>query len=146
LRLQGRDFEKYVRTHENAEVKAPPSAMAFGLSTEKLNGLLSNAGDDSCSAGSCSRFASKSMHSSSFDPGDPDLIINPDDRHPLTGSLSSSQKTKVIQLLGAWEEPTITEEATGTTSVNALLQFRRAHATLRVAYPFSGSFGLADSR
>jgi hypothetical protein len=34
-------------------------------------------------------------------------VIDPDDRNPLTGSLNSSQKIRIIQLLGAWEEPLV---------------------------------------
>jgi hypothetical protein len=36
-------------------------------------------------------------------------VIDPDDRHPLTGKLNPAQKSRIVQLLGAWEEPMATE-------------------------------------
>jgi hypothetical protein len=140
----GRDFEKYVLGHTKGSTRAPPSASMFGISGDKLTGFLNSMNDDSSSIGSNSRFRSERSYGT--DLNDPDLVIDPEDRHPLTGSLSAGQKTKIIQLLGAWEEPTIAEQSAGRVSVNALLQFRRALACLRTHYPFSGSFGLADTR
>ena len=68
-------------------------------------------------------------------------------RHPLTGSLSTAQKARITQLLGQWEEPTISHgEGSTQASVTELLQFRRALEYLNTAYPFSGSFGPADRR
>jgi hypothetical protein len=36
-------------------------------------------------------------------------VIDPDDRHPLTGKLNAVQKSRIVQLLGSWEEPTTSE-------------------------------------
>jgi hypothetical protein len=77
---------------------------------------------------------------------EPRRVIDSDDRHPLTGSLSPTQKARITQLLGQWEEPTVVEKQAEVASVNELLQFRRALEYLHTAYPFSGSFGLADDR
>jgi hypothetical protein len=34
-----------------------------------------------------------------------DFVIDPDEKDRITGCLSQSQKMKVIDLLGDWEEP-----------------------------------------
>jgi hypothetical protein len=70
-----------------------------------------------------------------------DYLINTDDRDPLTGSLSSLQRSKIIQILGRWEEPEISESRQQPISVGALLQFRRALASINTPFPFSGAFG-----
>ena len=71
-----------------------------------------------------------------------DYLINTDDRDPLTGSLSSLQRSKIIQILGRWEEPEIAESRQQPISVSALLQFRRALASINTPFPFSGAFGI----
>ena len=37
--------------------------------------------------------------------GSDDFVVNMDSRDPLTGSLKASEKAKLMQILGAWEEP-----------------------------------------
>lgn len=76
-----------------------------------------------------------------------DHVIDPTDRHPLTGKLSSVQKSKITQLLGAWEEPrSLRKKQSEHVSINALLQFRRALACLKTEFPFGPVFGPADTR
>ena len=78
--------------------------------------------------------------------GGVDYIVDSDDRNPWSGALSNAQQMRIIQLLGAWEEPVIAERKVEYISVSALLQFRRSMACLHTPFPFSGSFGLADTR
>jgi len=73
-------------------------------------------------------------------------VIDPNDRHPLTGKLNPSQEARIVQLLGSWEEPASASAIIDYVSVSALLQFRRAIAHLRTDFPFSGSFGNASTR
>jgi hypothetical protein len=75
-----------------------------------------------------------------------DYVINPDDRDPLTGSLSASQKMRIVQTLGRWEEPEIADTRDQPISVRALLQFRRALTSINTPFPFSGAFGLGKHR
>ena len=133
----GRAFERQVKHSENTGPRTTITAASFGLNKERFEGLISTMSDDSTTGGTQSEVG-----------GDmPKRIIDPDDRHPLTGSLSSAQKARISQLLGQWEEPTIVKgDGSAEASVTELLQFRRALEYLNTAYPFSGSFGLADHR
>jgi hypothetical protein len=103
----GRDFEKYVGTRGN-NMEAPH---VDGL--DEMDGLLNYSADEASFDGRSSNINGRSS-------GRPSLIgnineraatdakarvIDPDDRHPLTGSLNSAQKIRINQLLGAWEEP-----------------------------------------
>jgi hypothetical protein len=62
------------------------------------------------------------------------------------GPLSQSQKVKIAQLLGNWEEPRRGKSKTDRVPVSAVLQFRRALAHMDTDFPFSPAFGLADTR
>ena len=62
------------------------------------------------------------------------------------GPLSQSQKAKIAQLLGNWEEPQRGKSNTDNVPVSAVLQFRRALAHMDTDFPFSPAFGLADTR
>jgi hypothetical protein len=73
-------------------------------------------------------------------------IIDPQDRNPWTGLLTYTQQQRIIQLLGAWEEPVIAEKKVENISVSALLQFRRSMACLNTPFYFSASFGVSDTR
>lgn len=136
----GRAFERQVRESDNhKETRTSVSAETFGLNKEKFEVLINAMPDDSTLGGGYAQ--------SETGADEPRRVIDPDDRHPLTGSLTQTQRTRITQLLGQWEEPTIEDERNATSvSVNELLQFRRALEFLNTAYPFSGSFGLADRR
>lgn len=135
----GRAFERQVKEADhNMQRRTTITAASFGLNKEKFDGLMNALPDDSTLGG---------YTQSEAGADEPRRVIDPDDRHPLTGSLTQAQKSRIVQLLGQWEEPTIADKPTGTRiSVNELLQFRRALEFLDTAYPFSGSFGLADRR
>jgi hypothetical protein len=93
----GRDFEKYVGTR-GMNVEAPH---VDGL--DELDGLMNYSVDDSSVDGRS--FGRQRLDSSPLD--DQARVIDPNDRNPLTGSLDSSQKIRIAQLLGAWEEPLV---------------------------------------
>jgi hypothetical protein len=114
----GRDFEKYVGTRGN-NMEAPH---VYGL--DEMDGLLNYSADDASSDGRSSNIDVRSSGRPSLfrSSGRPSLfgnssegaatednvrVIDPDDRNPLTGSLNSYQKSRIVQLLGAWEEPLI---------------------------------------
>jgi hypothetical protein len=103
----GRDFEKYVGTRGN-NMEAPH---VDGL--DEMDGLLNYSADDASfdgrSTGRPSLFGNSSERAAMEDKS---RVIDPDDRNPLTGSLNSSQKIRIIQLLGAWEEPLVGAKAT----------------------------------
>jgi hypothetical protein len=102
----GRDFEKYVGTRGNNMV-APH--------VDGLDGLLNYAADDGSFDGRSSNIDGPSSNrpkatgnsSEKAETEDKARVIDPDDRNPLTGSLNSSQKIRIVQLLGAWEEPLV---------------------------------------
>jgi hypothetical protein len=98
----GRDFEKYVGTRGN-NMEAPH---VDGL--DEMDGLLNYSADEASLDGRSS--ARPSLFGNSNERAAMDAkarVIDPDDRHPLTGSLNSAQKIRIIQLLGAWEEPLV---------------------------------------
>jgi hypothetical protein len=90
----GRDFERYVGTRGN-NMEAPH---VDGL--DEMDCLLNYSVDEASLDGLSSGRPKLS--------GDEKArVIDPDDRHPLTGRLDSSQKIRITQLLGAWEEPLV---------------------------------------
>jgi len=99
----GRDLEKHAERNSNDQSTPPSQSMFGGMDANRLASLLGKAQDES-SAGLWT--------SAKSEMGESERIIDPEDRHPLTGSLSSSQKLKIVQLLGAWEEPLVTERKT----------------------------------
>jgi len=122
----GRDFEKYVTSHNGKSLRALPSPSVFGLNSDRRDTLLDSVEDESSAGG-------MTYNRSDFVGEDIDRIIDPDDRHPLTGSLSSQQKARIGQLLGMWEEPTIAEK----TMVSAIeAGFRTACCAFTNEYAF----------
>jgi hypothetical protein len=100
----GRDFEEYVVSGGN-EMEAPH---VDGL--DKMDGLLDQTAEDSCrSLGGRSSIRQKRIDSAheraALDENA--RVIDPYDRNPLTGFLNSTQKRRIMQLLGAWEEPLV---------------------------------------
>ena len=62
-------------------------------------------------------------------------------------ALGDSAKLKLIQLIGEWEEPTITVgNKAKTISIQDVLQFRQAVLCLDSKHPFSYAFGPANTR
>lgn len=136
----GRAFERYVNSHKDEMTRRRVSATSYGVNSERLRGMITSAPDESnCADGD---------ESTEFlDITDAKYVIDPNDRHPMTGALSQTQKARILTLLGAWAEPTLAEKKTDIApSVNEILQFRRALEYLHTSFPFSGSFGLADRR
>jgi hypothetical protein len=160
-----RDVEDNARVRDRSRRQTHLSSV---LTQDKLGDLLQNADDTSTSTspkGDPSIVPSLGINASSTE-----AVIDPDDRHPLTGALSQSQRNRIVQLLGAWEEPTIASQmnvrcraeiilveeqclcsrflllSQEPVSVSALLQFRRALTCLNTDFPFSASFGPAGTR
>lgn len=106
---------------------------------DKLFGIFDDLEDEDKNEGQS--YADRSSNKANVD-----YIVDSEDRNPWSGSLSNAQQMRIIQLLGAWEEPKIAEKKVEYISVSALLQFRRSMACLHTPFPFSGSFGLADTR
>jgi hypothetical protein len=95
----GRDFEKNVGIRGN-NMEAPH--------VDGLDGLLNYSADDGSLDGRSSGRPSVLGNSNERAAMDSkSRVIDPDDRNPLTGSLNSSQKIRIVQLLGAWEEPMV---------------------------------------
>jgi hypothetical protein len=98
----GRDFEQYVVTGGN-NMEAPH---VDGL--DKMEGLLNPTVDDSSLDGRSSAWQksiSSTHRRAALDENA--RVIDPDDRNLLTGRLNSSQKRRITQLLGSWEEPLV---------------------------------------
>jgi len=100
----GRDFEKYVLSQSGKSERASQSPSLFGLTAMRFDNLMDSVEDDASTCGVTSA-------RSDFVGDDIDRIIDPEDRQPLTGNLSSQQKARMNQLLGMWEEPTIAEQS-----------------------------------
>jgi hypothetical protein len=102
-----RDFEKQALTRRKSGKAITPLDPA-DFNDNNLDGLLNSMQDDTTSA-----YTAYNSREAEQING---RVIDPDDRHPLTGSLSASQKMKIVQLLGAWEEPTIAEQGNVRTT------------------------------
>lgn len=73
-------------------------------------------------------------------------VIDEDKVDDLTGSLTQSQRMRITELLGRWEEPEIVGEEQESVSLASILQFRQMLAYMDEDFPFSLAFGPADSR
>jgi hypothetical protein len=99
-----------------------------------------NAGDDD--------MASKSGTATG---GLEDAVLDGDGRDELTGTFSQSQQMKIIELLGAWEDPeseagTMANDMEQDISVVSILQFRTSLAFLDARDMFGFHFGPTDTR
>eukprot|EP00977_Amphora_coffeiformis_P029733 scaffold42631_cov168-Amphora_coffeaeformis.AAC.1 len=136
----GRAFERYALTHKDDMTRRRVSVTSYGVNSERLRGMITSVPDES-------QCADGDEATEFVDTADAKYVIDPDDRHPMTGALSQTQKGRILTLLGQWSEPTLAEKKTDTApTVNEILQFRRALEYLHTSFPFSGSFGLADRR
>ena len=135
-----RAFERYVSNHKDEITRRSVSATSYGVNSERLRGMITSIPDESTRA--------EGDEATEFlDITDAKYVIDPDDRHAMTGALSQTQKARILTILGQWAEPTLAEKKTDTApTVNEILQFRRALEYLHTSFPFSGSFGLADRR
>jgi len=135
----GRSFERQIRENELARQKRTSiTAESFGLDRVTFEVMMQALPDDSTMGG----YAPSEAATDEFR-----RVIDINDREPLTGRLTQTQKARITQILGAWEEPTVAKKNAGTrASVQELLQFRRSLEFLNARYPFSGSFGPADNR
>lgn len=134
-----RMFDRQVRELDWAKrTRTSVTAASFGLDRATFDRMMNALPDDNSTV-DCdpSESATEELR----------RVIDTNDRDPLTGRLTQTQKARITKILGAWEEPAIAEKNTRTrVSVRELLQFRRALDFLNTPYPFSGSFGLADKR
>ena len=131
----GRAFERYVYTRKEEE-RRNVSVTYYGVKQERLRGMIDAVPEEELVG----------EREASIDISDAKYVIDPEDRHSMTGQLSERQKARILYLLGQWAEPTLAERDHVTPTVGEILQFRRALEYLRTPYPFSGSFGLADRR
>lgn len=139
-----KDFEREMKIRANRKGVSGNAYMAhLKAQRDKLFGIFDDLDED---AGSVAGGVSAADKSSIARGRKVDHVIDPDDRNPWSGALSYAQQMRIGQLLGVWEEPKVAEKQIETVSVSALLQFRRSMACLHTPFPFSGSFGLADSR
>lgn len=131
-----------VSTQGRKQLLTREAAIFSALTEEKIGGLMDDA-EDSKSGGEGDESVSFTTRAS--DPrGGP--LIDPHDRSPLTGKLSSTQKNRIVRLLGAWEEPSELFQTSEQISVSSLMHFRRAMGAINTEFPFSASFGPAATR
>jgi hypothetical protein len=108
------------------------------LSANNLSTLLKTADDEDDEVGTAG--GDRNTTNSVF--GTFEKIVEDDDGSPL----NASQKTRIAQLLGNWEEPARGSSNVDNVPVSAVLQFRRALAHMDTDFPFSPAFGVADTR
>jgi hypothetical protein len=109
------------------------------LSADNLLSLLKTADDEDDEVGTAG--GERNATNSVF--GTFEKIVEDDDGSPL----NPSQKARIAQLLGNWEEPARGRKSdVANVPVSAVLQFRRALAHMDTDFPFSPAFGVADTR
>mmetsp|Transcript_17151 Transcript_17151/g.41621 ORF Transcript_17151/g.41621 Transcript_17151/m.41621 type:complete len:1437 (-) Transcript_17151:162-4472(-) len=74
------------------------------------------------------------------------LLISDQEKNYATGRLTRSQKRRIERLLGNWDEPENEASLKESVSIGAILQFRTSLRKLDSPFPFSYSFGRAESR
>ena len=105
-----------------------------------IHGLVyngSNEDEDTATNKSGSRYLDTSTRS-----------MDPNKRDPLTGTLQYSEKMQIMQLLEQWEEPVHHDNRSGndSTSIYAVLRFRKALTFIQKRFPFGKHFGPAETR
>lgn len=76
-----------------------------------------------------------------------ELLVDPSRRRGNSSfSMSDSQKTKIDQLLGEWEEPDLQSAKVENPTLGSIVQFRASLGVLDSSFPFSQSFGVAENR
>jgi hypothetical protein len=90
----------------------------------------------------------RSIQSNISDTQSSKLIIDTSARNQfMGGELRISQKLKIADLLGEWEEPTaFNRQEDHSVSISAVVNFRAAMSTINQNYPFSSLFGKASTR
>lgn len=91
------------------------------LTRDRLEGLMQNADDESSTSAHFNRSDRSFGLETSGTAARSAPVVDPDDRHPLTGRLTSTQKNRITQLLGTWEEPTIAEKVLVSTPSIAVM-------------------------
>ena len=89
-----------------------------------------------------------SQDPSVFDVSTSKFIIDTTARENFAGAgLNISQRLKIAELLGEWEEPVTGEhKVEETASISAVVNFRAAMSVIDHEYPFSRLFGMAGTR
>jgi hypothetical protein len=97
----GRDIERKAHSKMIPERGLASSRSSYLWTGDRLEDLMYDDGDDS------TVHTHPSTNVFGFDASQTRAtpVIDPADRHPLTGKLNASQSNRVTQLLGAWEEP-----------------------------------------
>ena len=74
------------------------------------------------------------------------LIINSRQNDLLRGHLDQSQRTRLIELLGAWEEPEAEGDTHENVTISSILQFRNSLSLLDSAFMFGIAWGDVTTR
>jgi hypothetical protein len=98
-----KDFERHARVYKQR-------GLPILLSKDRLENLFGNDEEDSTALEALGTVSHADLETAEGTGTTP--VIDPEDRHPLTGSLSYSQRLRITQLLGAWEEPQVSEQNT----------------------------------
>ena len=143
----GKDFEREMKIRASRKgIRESAHIAEMSAQREKLVDIFDEM-DDETNSHNPSHCATSVSEKSHGQGGKVEFVIDPEDRNPWSGLLSFTQQQRIIQLLGAWEEPVIARKrGKDKISVSALLQFRRSMACLNTPTPFGGAFGLADKR
>ena len=139
--ILARDFAReYFSSARGREGDAhPPRPLEeLGISPEKLEGLMHNAVDTE-GASTQGDPSTKSLKSGAF-------IVDPEEKISDSKSLSPSQRMRLEEILGRWEDPAKDQFIDGDVSLSAILQFRASMATLESPFMFSIAWGDVSTR
>jgi hypothetical protein len=105
-----RKFERQFAFYGENLVHSPSTEALSGFTKDHFAGILASADDDDddhFDGAHGKTPASPEQHQQpvSGSIAGPDLVINPEEKDRITGSLSQAQKMKIVELLGSWEEP-----------------------------------------
>jgi hypothetical protein len=95
-----RRSEPYKRKEEEEQVERPSC-----LSSERLSEIVASADAEDLGTGSATETPTVAKSTASLSCENMGNVIDIEDVDPYTGLLSSTQKSKVSELLGQWEEP-----------------------------------------
>ena len=118
---------------------APPQLLEeLGISPEKFEGLLQSAVDAE-GASTQGDPSTRSLKSGGF-------IVDPEEKVSDSGGLSSSQRMRLEEILGRWEDPAKDQLMDGNVSISAILQLRASMAALESPFMFSIAWGDVSTR
>ena len=118
----------------------------FGMSKEALSVILHKSLPASIDNDDLEAAERQSLVDGNDDIYNGGLIVNTRQTDLLRGHLDQSQRTRIIELLGAWEEPEAEGDVHENVTISSILQFRNSLSLLDSDFMFGIAWGDVTTR